>query len=226
MQVQVLIYAEYTSSDCSCVLVEQYRLGYPRLAAFLTLDKDFSVLKRFDYLHMRSLLELQDQLSELETRLNHYDDLERIQLGLSSRRQDPNTDRRDLLHIIQTKLETYGTSILSDGKPVWYLMRDSVAVADKAVQDYNNILQLPEAQTGQLQSVQNWVLGNKPLVRSESLCFIETLSARDHIALGRDKSDRAGLEVLVDLAAKSFPGIARRVSHSLQQALSTAEHWN
>lgn len=90
--------------------MEDYRQGYPRLAAFLNLDRDFSVLKRFDYLHMRSLLDLQDQLSELEERLNQCDDVDRIQLGLSSRRQDSNTHRREMLELIRAKLEIYGMS--------------------------------------------------------------------------------------------------------------------
>ncbi len=88
--------------------MEDYRQGYPRLAAFLNLDRRFSVLKRFDYLHMRSLLDLQDQLSELEDRLNRCDDGDRIQLGLSSRRQDANTQRSELLQLIRAKLELYG----------------------------------------------------------------------------------------------------------------------
>lgn len=38
-------------------VLEDYPQGYPRLAAFLALDRDFTVFKRFDYLHIRSLLE-------------------------------------------------------------------------------------------------------------------------------------------------------------------------
>lgn len=96
------------TSQLIIMIVEDYRNGYPRLAAFLNLDDNFSVLKRFDYLHMRNLLDLQDQLSELEDTLNRYDDAERVQLHLSSRRQDANQERRDLLTRIRERLEIYG----------------------------------------------------------------------------------------------------------------------
>lgn len=66
------------------------------------------MFKRFDYLHMRNLLEQQDQLSELESRLNECDDNESIQLFLSSRRQDRNQERRALMEEIRQRLATYG----------------------------------------------------------------------------------------------------------------------
>lgn len=89
-------------------IVEHYRQGYPRLAAFLNVDKDFTILKRFDNLHMRCLLEQQDQLFELETELNQCDDAENTQLYLSSRRQDLNQRRRELLEQVKEGLQAYG----------------------------------------------------------------------------------------------------------------------
>ena len=90
------------------VQVEHYRQGYPRLAAFLNVDGDFTVLKRFDNLHMRSLLEQQDRLRELEAELDHCDDTETVQLYLSSRRQDSNRTRRELMKEISAQLKAYG----------------------------------------------------------------------------------------------------------------------
>ncbi|KAI1174285.1 hypothetical protein F4777DRAFT_580102 [Nemania sp. FL0916] len=178
-----------TNHRSSKVQLEEYRNGYPRLAAFLNLDDNFSILKRFDYLHMRSLLDLQDQLSELEDKLHDHDDAERVQLQLSSRRQDGNLERRELLSQIREKLEIY----------------------DKSVQDFNTILQLPEARTRQRQSVKNWFLGNKPLVRSESKCFLNADIDRDYVSLGMVESDRAGLEALFDAAINVFPSFARKL---------------
>ena len=88
--------------------MEDYRNGYPRVAAFINLDKNFGTWKRFDYLHARTLLDLQDELVELEGQLNVLDDAEDIQLNLSSRRQDSNQSRRSLLAQIRLKLEEYG----------------------------------------------------------------------------------------------------------------------
>jgi len=66
------------------------------------------LFKRFDQLHMRVLLDLQDELMELKASLDECDDREAIQLHLSSRRQDGNIRRREILRNISTKLESYG----------------------------------------------------------------------------------------------------------------------
>ncbi|KAI1744664.1 hypothetical protein F4680DRAFT_443938 [Xylaria scruposa] len=56
--------------------LEDYCRGYPQLAAFLLLDDNFTIVRRFDYLHLRTILDQQDQLAELEESLNKYDDEE------------------------------------------------------------------------------------------------------------------------------------------------------
>jgi hypothetical protein len=89
------------------------------------------------------------------------------------------------------------------------------ALLDKAVQDYNSILRLPEAQQTQLQNVENWVLGNKPLVRSESGCFLNMSIDTDYVALGvAERNDRSGLEAVVESILKTFPSVGRLVSLS------------
>jgi hypothetical protein len=90
------------------VVVEQHRLGYPRLAAFLNLDPGLTIVRRFDNLHLRVLLEQQAEISELESRLNKCDDEETIQLHLSSCRKDGNKQRRHLIEEIKVKLYEYG----------------------------------------------------------------------------------------------------------------------
>ena len=170
--------------------MEDYPQGYPRLAAFLALDRDFAVFKRFDYLHIRSLLEQQDELAELQERLERCDGAEVVGLGLSSRRQDGNTERRRLLREITGKLQEY----------------------DRGVQDFSAVLRLAEAQRTQKQNVENWFLGNKPLVRSESACYMDCARDDDYIALLSKETDTSGLETLVDRTMKAFPNVARRVS--------------
>ncbi|TVY21099.1 hypothetical protein LARI1_G001968 [Lachnellula arida] len=89
------------------VKLENFKQGYPRLAAFQNLDKNFSFLKRFDNLHMRVLLEKQDHLVELENKLHQCDDAETVRLNLASRRQDSNQERRQILQQIETALGSY-----------------------------------------------------------------------------------------------------------------------
>jgi hypothetical protein len=89
-------------------IVEDYRFGYARLAAFLQIDPIFTVIRRFDHLHLRVLLEKQAHLCELEKRLMKCDDEETVQLYASSYKQDGNMQRRHLMEEIQLKLDEYG----------------------------------------------------------------------------------------------------------------------
>ena len=162
--------AVYTCGQLTAniAVLEDYPQGYPRLAAFLALDRDFTVFKRFDYLHMRSLLEQQDELAELQELLHRCDDVEPIPLGLSSRRQDENPERRGLLRQVTAKLQVY----------------------DQCVQNCHAMLRLPEAHKTQKQNVKNWYMGNKPLVRSESGCYMNCTCGHDYIALTAKDTDK------------------------------------
>lgn len=139
---------------------------------------------------MRSLLEQQDELQELQERLDRCDDSEQVRLGLSSRRQDQNLERRELLRRVTDKLQGY----------------------DRCVLDFHAVLGLPEAHATQKQNVENWYVGNKPLVRSESNCYMDCNRDNDYIALATRDTDRAGLETLLDTTIKAFPSVARQVS--------------
>ncbi|KAI0867205.1 hypothetical protein GGS24DRAFT_495499 [Hypoxylon argillaceum] len=163
--------------------VEHYRRGYPRLAAFLLLAKEFTVVKRFDYLHMRIILELQDELAELQDQLHNCDDTEPTSLNLSSRRQDSNLERREIIKQIQSKLSVY----------------------DEAVQQFHQMKSLPQAQSRHLESIENWFDGTKPLVRSESGCYHQIHNETDYITFEKDRNDRAYLEILLELGLRTFP---------------------
>lgn len=169
------------------VKLEDYRQGYPRLAAFLTLDKDFTILRNFSTLHMRVLLESQERLVELEEQLNQTDDDEQVQLNLSSRRQDNNQRRHHLVERIKQELREYDTAVLN----------------------FHSILALPQAQTKNIRSVENWVNGTKPLVRSESHWILGKRRQEDYIALKPDDADRAGFESLFDITVRRFPRLGR-----------------
>lgn len=53
--------------------MQECKLGYPRLAAFLDSDENFMVFRRFGYLQARLLLEKQDELRLLEEELDGLD---------------------------------------------------------------------------------------------------------------------------------------------------------
>ncbi|KAI1824728.1 hypothetical protein F4861DRAFT_231373 [Xylaria intraflava] len=169
--------------------LEHFQRGYPQLAAFLVFARDFTVVKRFDYLHMRNILELQDELAELEEELQAADDAEPTALHLSSRRRDSNTKRRDILKQIGSKLASY----------------------DEAVRRFHEMRCLPAAQDYNLESVENWFIGNKPLARSESGCYMNISRSSDHLVIGPKECDRAAPERLVDFGLRKFPILGKIV---------------
>ncbi|TVY87796.1 hypothetical protein LAWI1_G005850 [Lachnellula willkommii] len=151
----------------------------------------------------RVLLEKQDHLVELENKLHQCDDAETVRLNLASRRQDSNQERRQILQQIETALGSY----------------------DRAVLVYHNMLALPQAQTQHRQSLEDWVNGNKPLVRSESTCFVGSLKDEDYVTLRPDEPDTAGLEALLEMSLKAFPKLFKHISHT-QKILAKTNDMN
>lgn len=89
--------------------------GYASLSGFMASDRIFAVFRRFDTLSIRSLLYLQDEISQLESRLNTVDQADRNQgtpialWRLHSRRDDDNPERIALMEEIRAKLKEYRT---------------------------------------------------------------------------------------------------------------------
>ncbi|OCL06753.1 hypothetical protein AOQ84DRAFT_410246 [Glonium stellatum] len=176
-------------------IVEEYRLGYARLAAFLNIDSSFTVIRRFDYLHLRLLLEKQAHLGELERRLIKCDDKEMVQLYASSCKQDGNVQRRRLIEEVQLKIHDYDNSVLK----------------------YRRILQLSDAKKQHLNSIKNWINRNRPIVRSESDWVLHLLSSDNFIALKASDSGETGLENLLDRVLKKWPRFFSKVVFSIER---------
>ncbi|MCJ1387137.1 hypothetical protein MMC17_010266, partial [Xylographa soralifera] len=97
-------------------IVEECEEGYPRLAAFLSSEQNFSLYRGFSYLHSRVLLGLQDRIVALERELDkkdHMDVLNGLGDRLCSRARDEcETDinersRGKILDDIRELLEEY-----------------------------------------------------------------------------------------------------------------------
>ncbi len=93
--------------------MDQYPVGYGKLAAVEGCDPNFLIYRKFAWLHNRILLHLQDELVELEEDLEALDKFEFIEepTRLFSRRQNNGSDgseRLELLHKIKEKLAEYG----------------------------------------------------------------------------------------------------------------------
>lgn len=92
------------------MLVEDFPRGYPSLAAFLTSDDNFTMFRCFSRLHARLLLHKQDELAELEQRLDQLDQDEsrtNPYLLTTNRRRGVNTDRQKLFTEIEERLKEY-----------------------------------------------------------------------------------------------------------------------
>ncbi|KAL9584968.1 MAG: hypothetical protein Q9212_001790 [Teloschistes hypoglaucus] len=92
--------------------LDQYAAGYPKVAAYENLDPNFLIYRKFGWLHNRVLLYLQDELAELEYRLEKLDKrtlAEENGVQLMSRRLD-YVDcplRKRLVQLITERLEVY-----------------------------------------------------------------------------------------------------------------------
>lgn len=106
--------------------VDQYPLGYPRLAACINSDVNFVMYRKFGTLRSRVLLHRQDEINKLEKRLNDLDirDDEEWNARVRSIKYDREQDsqRSDLVDEIDAKLEHYGKCILYIS---WRVMADT-----------------------------------------------------------------------------------------------------
>ncbi|KAJ5994931.1 hypothetical protein N7481_001908 [Penicillium waksmanii] len=89
--------------------IKCYPKGYPELAAFMESDPGFGILRRFNHLHLRNLLYMQEELTSMDRRLYEIDTSETDELNNMTRKADGNIDRINLMTEIRVKLREYGT---------------------------------------------------------------------------------------------------------------------
>lgn len=130
--------------------------GYPKLAAFLSSEQNFSLYRGFGYLHSRVLLDLQDELSTLEKELDTIDTFDSANghgLRLNSRRVDQKNaqnsgverSRRHILSDVRKKLVDYDEILCK--------AHELAAFQKPSDRDYN--------------SVRTWFYNDTPVVQAE-----------------------------------------------------------
>ncbi|KAL8685523.1 MAG: hypothetical protein Q9218_007709 [Villophora microphyllina] len=97
--------------------LDQYVVGYPKVAAYENSDPNFLIYRKFGWLHNRILLYLQDELADLEYRLEKLDKRtfsDENDTQLKSRRLDfaDSPTRRTLVKQITERLEVYDEHLL------------------------------------------------------------------------------------------------------------------
>lgn len=99
--------------------------GYATLANFMAVDEVFCIFRKFEDLSIRNLLYLQDEICELEEKLQTLDQADLhcrndVRLySLHSRRHDQNQERKMMMQDIDKKLYNYRKSFLFDNVDVF-----------------------------------------------------------------------------------------------------------
>lgn len=121
-------------------------IGYKGYTEFITSDNDFLILRRFETLSTRVVLSLQDEISELEERLEDcdakYSDRNFRDVNNGTFR-DELSDRKELLQIIADKISRYSRySDLDHHQPqdTPYLFISCIEITSSQMALFNNNL--------------------------------------------------------------------------------------
>lgn len=88
--------------------VEDFRSGYPQFSALIGSHASFHVCRRFLRARARLLLLKQDEVSLLESQLDHIDHEEERDLFLGNSRRDKDPERKETLGKLDAALSSYG----------------------------------------------------------------------------------------------------------------------
>jgi hypothetical protein len=106
-------------------LVENYPVGYPSVAAYMSTDIDGRIYRRFSYLRTRLLLQTQDKIVDLEKKLEELDnkdsqlalggDVDALKRLVSRRFNEGNgAARMKVLEDLEPLLEKYDEMLLRE----------------------------------------------------------------------------------------------------------------
>ncbi|KAF2419044.1 hypothetical protein EJ08DRAFT_665969 [Tothia fuscella] len=164
--------------------------GYPRLAAFLSSESNFSLYRGFSFLHSRVLLELQAEIAALESELDELDEVDnetpagkrrlrqREWDARTPRDEDGYRSRHEVLAQLRTKLVEYDELHIK--------ARDLQAFQRPSERDYR--------------SVRTWFWNLKPLVGNEA-AFIKKKKDFVSLRVGRDWS---GFDDIIESNLRRF----------------------
>ncbi|KAI9690365.1 MAG: hypothetical protein M1822_009327 [Bathelium mastoideum] len=161
--------------------------GYPRLAAFLSSDQNFTLYRGFSYLHSRVLLHLQEEVSALERELDERDKEDEAdgnsarlrcieQDKVDARDEEEERPRHEIIADIRKKLVEYDEVLIK--------AREMVSFQRPADRDYR--------------SVRTWLFNTRPIVDEEE-AFIR---CKEDIVTLRHGRECAGFDGLVESVLK------------------------
>ncbi|KAK8065351.1 hypothetical protein PG997_012098 [Apiospora hydei] len=145
-------------------------IGYPDFATYSSLADDFFVIRRYDRLHCRVLITLQDEIAMLEEELDaldaKYSDRNAPDVDNGSVRRD-QPERKNLVKRICAELKNYVLSL------------------DELLCRYTQVKAIPIAPEENVENIRNWLENNNNPIHREELEF---LKSRDLITLAKPKS--------------------------------------
>ena len=199
------------------VSVDEYPVGYPKLAAVEAFEKNFLIYKKFGWLHNRVALRLQDELLLLEQDLVVLDehDAQQDPGRLYSRRRDEALDskRKALLDEIEEKLHHFDKLILR--------MNRISKLETPSERNQRSVYNFIHNTGSQVQSESEWVEDRADLVavvpdqeRSVLNAFVEELPKRISRSMTtflfrtEDQARRIGAENINLYSQKRFDFVA------------------
>lgn len=135
-------------------------------------------MRRFDRLHCRVLLKLQDQLTCLEKRLDDLDNAwahipyeDGVDRDNSTLRLD-DPERKTLLEEIQQKLQEYGETKFSASSIITYITTRTKIQIDSFGQGYVHLKERQSAPQANVRNVKQWLQNNKGAIDPDESSFI------------------------------------------------------
>lgn len=185
--------------------LESCPIGYPRLAAFLSSESDFSQYRGFHYLRSRVILRLQDELAALEQELDGLDkadeqddrskNLTRQRWGDKPKNARPPADgfrpRGAILDDVRQKLLEFDEMI--------FRARDIQALQRPSGRDYR--------------TVRSFFWNESPIHNEEEACFIRK---REDIISLRSGREWSGFDEFIENTIQRFDGRLTRVSRPFE----------
>ncbi|KAF2180528.1 hypothetical protein K469DRAFT_692727 [Zopfia rhizophila CBS 207.26] len=162
--------------------LEEYPLGYPRLAAFESSESSFSLYRGFSYLHSRVILELQDELRCLEANLQDLDEMDDIN-GQGRRLMSRAMDLR------QAKKE----GVTSKRAQLIGAIREKLVLYDEILVKARELNGFQRPSKRDYRSVRTWFVNEKPLSDVKEESFIKQREDIISLRLGREWGGFDGL---------------------------------
>ncbi|KAI0548392.1 hypothetical protein F4679DRAFT_322579 [Xylaria curta] len=152
-------------------------IGYRGFSTFASADSDFFALRRFDRLHARALFSLQDELSDLEQKLDQMDELfSRKSTKLVGSRPPKIIDKYAISANDGPQRDINNGTIRDDLLERRILIADISAKLqkyDEAVLRYSKMRRLSPAPDRNVRNIKMWLKNNNGAILKEETEFIQ-----------------------------------------------------